>query len=178
MLFRHWFQRGQRPAQSFHPAVQQLEDRDVPSSSPLVPAPLSPHGLIRTQAQASTTVTHFGIVATAHTLAGHAVPVVVEALNAANQVVTGYTGTVTFTSSDLAAMVGATQGGTAVPVKSFTYTFTTGKSPAADNGRHTFWVTFNTLRQQTLTVTDSTNNISGSFAFVVLPGPPFRKGRR
>jgi hypothetical protein len=178
MLFRHWFQRGQRPAQSFRPAVQQLEDRDVPSSVPLGPAPLTTSGLIRSQVQVSTTVTHFGIVATAHAISGHAVPVVVEALNAANQVVTGYTGTVTFTSSDVAAMVGATQSGTAVPVKGFTYTFTVGKSTAADNGRHTFYVTFNTLRQQTLTVTDSTNNLTGSCAFVVLPGPPFRKGRR
>jgi hypothetical protein len=53
-----------------------------------------------------------------------------------------------------------------------------GKSTAADNGRHTFYVTFNTIRQQSLTVSDNANNITNSFMFGVAPGLPFRKGRR
>jgi hypothetical protein len=115
----------------------------------------------------ATTVTQIGIFATSHTPAGVPTPVLVEALNASNQVVPGYTGTVTFTSSDSAAKVSATRGGAATALKSFSYRFTTGNGK--DNGQHVFWLTFGTVGQQTLTLSDSTNNITGSFTFVVMP---------
>jgi hypothetical protein len=86
-------------------------------------------------------------------VAGSPKAVTIEALNAANQVVTGYTGTITLTSSDTAAVASATSGGTTSPLSSFQYTFT-----ASDNGSHTFYVTFNTTGQQTLTATDAANS--------------------
>jgi hypothetical protein len=104
--------------------------------------------------QASTTVdtagavTHFGIFTLGRALAGFATPVLVVALDASNQVVPGYTGTVHFTSSDGQATLPAD------------YTFT-----AADNGSHLFSVMFGTGGRQTLTATDtSTSSITGSVA--------------
>jgi hypothetical protein len=85
--------------------------------------------------------------------AGFPTAVTIEALNAANQVVTGYTGTISLSSSDTSAVVSATSGGTTSGLSSFTYTFT-----SADNGRHVFYVTFSTTGQQTLTATDTANS--------------------
>jgi sugar lactone lactonase YvrE len=70
----------------------------------------------------------------------------VTALDALGSVVTNYTGTVTFTSSD---------GSAALPGS---YTFT-----PADQGRHTFTATFNTVGTQTLTARDQAMpSITGS----------------
>jgi hypothetical protein len=110
--------------------------------------------------QASTTVdavgavTHFGVFVLGRAADGSATQVVVEALDANNQVVTDYTGTVHFTSSDSQASLPAD------------YTFT-----AADNGSHVFSVTFATAGRQTLSVTDTANSsITDSVMVRVLTG--------
>lgn len=72
--------------------------------------------------------------------AGTAGSFTVTATDAAGNVVTGYTGTVTFSSSDGQAVLSAN------------YTFT-----SADQGVHTFNVTFKTAGTQSLTVTDVAN---------------------
>ena len=51
--------------------------------------------------------THFGIVTLGQSVAGFAARVMIVALDASNQVVTGYTGTVHFTSSDASATLPA-----------------------------------------------------------------------
>jgi hypothetical protein len=104
----------------------------------------------------ATTVTHFAVFTLRTPVSGSATPVVVAALNASNQVVTGYTGTVQLTSSDTAATATATAGGTATALPR-TYTFT-----SADAGVHTFYVTFGTTGQQSLTVTDTNTNVANS----------------
>jgi hypothetical protein len=95
---------------------------------------------------AAGTATHFAVFTLGRTAAGVATSVLVVALDASNQVVTGYTGTVHFTSSD----AGAT-----LPTD---YTFT-----ASDDGMHVFSVTFATAGRQNITATDtSTNSAVGS----------------
>ena len=83
-------------------------------------------------------------------LVDHATPVMVQALNAANQVVPGYTGTVTFTSSDSLATAASSHDGTFTSLLTFGYTF-----QASDKGSHEFWVTFGTAGKQSLAVVDS-----------------------
>ena len=72
---------------------------------------------------------------------GNAVAVTVKAVDGSGSTVTGYTGTVGFTSTD---------GTATLPT---TYTFV-----AADNGIHTFNVTYNTAGTQTVTATDANDN--------------------
>jgi hypothetical protein len=100
----------------------------------------------------SSTVTHFGIFAVPFAVSGTATPVLVVALNASNQVVPGYMGTVTFTSGDTTATVAASHGGPATSIGSFSYQFT-----GTDAGAHLFFVTFDMTGKQSLTVTDATN---------------------
>jgi hypothetical protein len=102
--------------------------------------------------QASTTVaavgavTHFGVFTLGPTLSGVPTSVVVVALDASNNVVAGYTGTVHFTSSD---------GSATLPGD---YPFL-----ASDHGIHVFSVTFTTDGRQTLTATDTaTSSIAGT----------------
>jgi hypothetical protein len=97
----------------------------------------------------ASTVTHFGLWTPPLAIAGYATPVFVEALNASNQVVTGYTGTINFTSSDAGAKISAMSGGTASALASFTYTFT-----STDAGVHQFWMTFATTGVQTVMASD------------------------
>jgi hypothetical protein len=81
-------------------------------------------------------------------------PVRVVALDASNNIVTGYTGTVHFTSSDSGAHLPAD------------YTF-----KSSDDGSHVFWVTFEMAGEDTLTATDTmTSSITGSVNERVLPG--------
>ena len=84
-------------------------------------------------------VHHFGVSAPASTVAGTPVNVTVTAYDASNAVVTGYTGTVHFTSTDAQADLPAN------------YTFVAG-----DNGAHTFSVTLKTAPSQTVSVNDTT----------------------
>jgi hypothetical protein len=102
----------------------------------------------------ATTVTRFRIVALRPTTPCSATPVAVVALNGSNQVVTGYTGTVTLSSSDTTASATASGTATALPL---TYTFT-----ASDAGVHIFYVTFDTTGQQSLTVTDPAANVTNT----------------
>jgi hypothetical protein len=97
---------------------------------------------------------------------GTPVSITVKALDPFNNTVSGYRGTVHFSSSDMSVSLPD-------------YTFT-----AADNGMHTFSVTFHTLGRQTITVTDSasnlihggtallvTNQVLGSFVVSGFPSP-------
>jgi hypothetical protein len=115
----------------------------------------------------ATTVTHFGIFAFPFAGTGNATPVWVTALNASNQIVTGYTGTVTFTSGDTTATVAATKGGTATSIASFSYPFT-----ANDAGTHEFFVTFDATGKQSLSVTDGTNTGTTDVFVGTLPPLP------
>jgi hypothetical protein len=107
--------------------------------------------------------THVGVIALRAALAGFPTPVEVVALDASNQVVSGYTGTVHFASSDGKATLPAN------------YHFV-----AADGGEHVFSVTFATAGKQTLTVTDtSSSTITGSIndkIFTLSALPPGTKG--
>jgi hypothetical protein len=97
-------------------------------------------------------VTHFSISASTSTFAGAETSFTVSALDANNQVVPGYTGTVHFTSTDYSAWL---------PTD---YTFQT-----VDNGSHVFSLTFNTSAIHTLTVTSSSNSsVLGSTQVQVL----------
>lgn len=90
-------------------------------------------------------VTHFTVTAPVVVTPGTAFTVTVQALDANNQVDPAYTGTVHFTSSDVAP-------GVVLPAD---YTFT-----AQDAGVHTFTlgVTLQTLGNQTVTATDTSNS--------------------
>jgi hypothetical protein len=85
---------------------------------------------------------------------GQAWSLTVTAYDAFGNVATGYTGTVTFASSDDKA---------ALPAD---YTFT-----AADAGTHTFGVTFHRLGQQSLTVTDALDASIFGIVNVVVQNP-------
>jgi hypothetical protein len=91
------------------------------------------------QVFAAGAVTHFGIFTLGPAYAGQATQFEVVALNASNQVVPGYTGTVSFTSSD---------GGATLPNPT---PFVT-----SDNGIEMFSATFSVAGNPTLTVTDGT----------------------
>jgi hypothetical protein len=98
-------------------------------------------------------VTHFRVFGFANpTLSGAAHSIIVQAKDVYGNIVTGYTGTVAFTSSDpLAVLPG-------------NYTFT-----VADAGMHTFTVTLKTVGTQTITATDSVSHsiIGGQTGIVV-----------
>jgi hypothetical protein len=85
----------------------------------------------------SAAATHFLVSAPATTTAGQSFTVTVTALNASNGTDSGYRGTVSFTSTDLQAILPAN------------YTFTAG-----DAGTHTFTVTLETAGNQSITATD------------------------
>ena len=89
--------------------------------------------------------THFSVTAPANVTAGVAFNVTVTALDASNATVTGYTGTVHFTSSSAGTL----------PAD---YTFVSG-----DNGTHVFSVTLTSTGAQTITATDTVNaSINGT----------------
>ena len=90
------------------------------------------------QAPAASKFTIVSMPATA--TAGAALTFKLTALDSSGNLVTGYTGTVHFTSTDVAAGLPAD------------YTFT-----AADTGSHTFSATFKTAGSQTISVTDTAN---------------------
>jgi hypothetical protein len=110
-------------------------------------------------ASQSSTVTHFALLFQAlsggsglfggigQAIVGSPVLVSVVALNAANQIVTGFTGTVTFSSSDATSVASATRNGASTALSSFSYTFT-----ASDKGSHLFALTFDTPGLDSLTV--------------------------
>lgn len=105
------------------------------------------------------TVTHFALLfhpltangpfgdGVGQALVGIPVAVSVVALNAANQVVTDFTGTIHFTSLDSTALASAKAKGASTPLAAFSYTFV-----ASDNGSHLFYLTFDTPGLDALTV--------------------------
>ncbi len=102
--------------------------------------------------------THFSVTAPASATAGTPFNLTVTALDANGNTATGYLGTVTFTSSDGAAVLPPG------------YTFV-----GRDKGVHTFssHATFHTAGSQTITATDSVNpSITGTSGPInVTPGP-------
>ena len=80
---------------------------------------------------------HFTVIAMTQPMAGTSTPVMVEALNASNQVVASYTGTIQLVGSDA---IGTLPGG---------FTFV-----ASDDGTKLFWLTLQTTDSPTLTPTD------------------------
>jgi hypothetical protein len=100
---------------------------------------------------------HFSLSAPATVTAGTPFSVTVTALDAFNNLASGYTGTVQFSSSDNQSMLPAN------------YTFTVG-----DGGAHTFanGVTLIRAGSQTVTATDTVNiSINGSAAVSVVAAP-------
>jgi parallel beta-helix repeat protein len=91
------------------------------------------------EVQPANQLTHFSVSAAATTVAGSAFNVTVQALDDFGNLVSGYTGTVHFTSSD----------GQAILPDDYTFT-------AADGGTHTFSATLLTAGTQSITVTDTT----------------------
>ena len=111
----------------------------------------------------ATTLARFAVFPLKPVVAGVATPVIVVALNAANQIIPGYSGTVTLSSSDPSATASATAGGTQMPLSSFSYPFA-----ATDSGLHVFYVTFGTFGKQTLTVSDASAGVSNTIYVYVL----------
>jgi subtilase family serine protease len=105
--------------------------------------------------------THFSVSSsTTSPVAGTAFTVTVTALDANNTKVTGYTGTVQFTSSDLAAFLPGN------------YAFSSG-----DSGSRTFSVTLNTSGTQSVTATDVSNSsLTGSATLSVTTPAPVGSG--
>jgi len=113
----------------------------------------------------ATTVTHFAVFPIRPVVEGALTPVIVVALNASNQNVAGYTGTVTFSSSDSTATASATLAGTQTLLSTFSYTY-----GASENGIHVFYVTFGKPGKQTFTVSDMTAGVSNTIdVFVIGP---------
>jgi hypothetical protein len=105
--------------------------------------------------------THFAISAPGSVTAGTAFTITVTALDQFGNVATGYRGTVTFTSSDGAAVLPGND------------TFT-----STDKGVDTFTVTLNTLGSQTITATDTvTSTIQGTASVTVNAGGRAARGR-
>ncbi|MFO0937998.1 MAG: hypothetical protein U0798_15960 [Gemmataceae bacterium] len=92
------------------------------------------------------------------TTAGVAQNVTVTVRDTIGQVATGFTGTVSFSSSDVQAGLPAS------------YTFT-----AADAGSHTFSVTLKTAGVQSVTVQDSTGTLTGSASGLNVSAAAFSK---
>ncbi len=101
---------------------------------------------------ANTLVTHLGVSAPNSSTAGGTFSITVSALNSSNATIAGYTGTVHFSSSDVAAGLPAN------------YTFT-----AADAGVHTFTgLVLKTAGSDSVTAADTaTSTINGSATIVV-----------
>jgi hypothetical protein len=149
----------QLPASAFHdvtsgnngfpagPGYDLVTGRGSPIANVLIPDLVRP-GTTQPPAAA----THFAVTASAGSVTvGAPFTVTVQALDASNIPTTGYTGTVRFTSSDGSGLLPGN------------YTFT-----AADQGRHTFSLTLQTLGTQTVTATDTASaSIAGSATVAV-----------
>jgi hypothetical protein len=97
----------------------------------------------------------FGITAPKTATSGTAFTITVIAEDAFGNVITGYDGTVAFTSSD---------GSASLPGD---YTFL----PSVDHGKHTFTVTLNTTGNQTITVMDTVHSTIKGTATVKVNAP-------
>jgi len=105
-----------------------------------------------------TVATHFSVTGPSSSTAGTAFSITVTALDSSNHVVPTYTGTVTFTSTDVQALLPGN------------YTFNSG-----DAGAHTFTngVTLDTAGNRSVTATDTvSSSITGSLTVAVNPAAP------
>jgi hypothetical protein len=105
-------------------------------------------GTVSTNLTSPNVVTHFGVTVPENVQVGVPTDVTVVALNANNQPVRGYTGTVSF------APAGSSTSSTETLPSS--YTFTTGHGWRGDDGVHEFKVTFNSTGSQSFVVSDGT----------------------
>jgi hypothetical protein len=97
--------------------------------------------------------THFGVAVPSTTYAGSPFSFTVTAYDLFGNVATGYTGTATFSSTDVAASL---------------------PSPATlTNGFGTFSATLNTAGSQTITATDAANSVAGTSAAITVTIPGF-----
>jgi hypothetical protein len=113
--------------------------------------PIYHAGDLTLQVTPASPATHVRVSAPAGATAGNSFTVTITALDANNQVATGYTGTIHFSSSDPKAVLPAN------------YVFT-----AADAGLHTFTVTLKTAGAKTVTATDTqTATITGKATVTV-----------
>jgi hypothetical protein len=111
--------------------------------------------IVQPAALSALTVTGFPTQVTA----GSAKNVTVSAVDAYGNAISGYTGTVQFTSNDPLAVLPAS------------YTFT-----AADNGKHTFSATLKSAGARNLTVTDSvTSSLTGTESGIVVQSAALSK---
>jgi hypothetical protein len=94
------------------------------------------------RAMLTTTATHFEVIVPSSIMPGVAFDVTVKAIDASNNVVDGYTGTVHFSSTDVTAMVPA--------------------DTTQTTGTGTYSAAFNTPGNWTITVMDAANNIMGT----------------
>jgi hypothetical protein len=141
MLFTRWFRRGRRPAETFRPTLCVLEDRTTPTVFPWFP-PAGP-------------ATHLQVVMPRQETSGQGFDILVEALDASNNLATSYTGTVAVTGGGAGATLPAN------------YPFV-----ARDRGLHVFHVTLTATGSQTLTATDTVHaTITGSASTTVNPAP-------
>ena len=125
MLFSSWFRRVNRSPRTYQPEVCLLEERAVPALvRPTLhsPAPLA---------------THLVVIVPQNVEAGTAIDVIVEAEDAHNRVVPGFTGTV-------AVGLGTADPGATLPA-AFTFS-------ARDHGKHTIHLTLQAAGAQTITV--------------------------
>jgi hypothetical protein len=104
------------------------------------------------EVQPAGVATHFAIQEPAQVSTGVAFSIGVSVEDDFGTVVTGFTGTVTFTSSDFTAIL---------PTP---YTFT-----AADAGVHHFTITLNALGTQSITLTDAADSLAGLSLLKVVP---------
>ena len=134
------------PEYSAGPGYDLVTGRGTPIANEVIA------GLIGSGTSAPTTA-HFSISMPSSATAGTSFTITVTAQDASNATVTGFTGTVAFSSSDPLAGLPAN------------YTFT-----AADHGVHTFTVTLKTAGSDTVTVTS--DSATGSATITVNPGAP------
>ncbi len=104
--------------------------------------------------------THFEVILPENVPVGLPTSVEVLALNANNQPVPNYTGTVSFSSS--------TDSTATLPAS---YTFTSTPRRSADHGEHTFQVTFDKTGAQSLTVADTANKLTATAITNVVAAP-------
>ena len=120
-------------------------------------------GSVSTNLTSPTAVTHLGVTIPENVQQGVPVEIQVSALNANNQPVSSYTGTVSFAPAGTSTAASET-----LPAS---YTFTTGRWWRGDNGRHEFQVTFNSTGPQSFVVTDGSGNTSQTVTTSVYAAP-------
>jgi hypothetical protein len=120
-------------------------------------------GSVSTNLTSPTLVTHLGVTIPENVEQGVPVEIHVSALNANNQPVSSYTGTVSFAPAGTSTAASET-----LPSS---YTFATGRRWRGDNGQREFQVTFNATGPQSFVVTDGSGNSSPTVTTNVYAAP-------